>query len=41
LASERGDAVYRERVAKMQAEVQRTENNIASLKRELALLSRQ
>jgi hypothetical protein len=41
LASERGDAGYRERVAKMQADVQRTENNITSLKRELALLSRQ
>lgn len=41
LASERGNAAYQERVAKMQAEVQRTENNITSLKRELALLSRQ
>lgn len=41
LASERSDSVYRDRVAKMQAELQRTENNIASLKRELALLSRQ
>ena len=41
LPGERGDAGYRERVAKLQAEVQRTENNIASLKRELALLSRQ
>ena len=41
LASERGIAAYQERVAKMQAEVQRTENNITSLKRELALLSRQ
>jgi hypothetical protein len=41
LASERGNAGYQERVAKMQAELQRTENNITSLKRELALLSRQ
>jgi len=41
LASERGHAGYQERVAKMQAELQRTENNVASLKRELALLSRQ
>jgi hypothetical protein len=41
LASERGNAGYQERVAKMQAELQRTENNVASLKRELALLSRQ
>lgn len=41
LASERGNALYQERVEKMQADLQRTENNIASLKRELALLSRQ
>jgi len=41
LASERGNTAYQERVAKMQADLQRTENNIASLKRELALLSRQ
>jgi len=41
LASERGHAGYQERVAKMQAELQRTESNVASLKRELALLSRQ
>jgi len=41
LASERGNAGYQERVAKMQADLQRTENNIASLKRELTLLSRQ
>ena len=41
LGSERGHAGYQERVAKMQAELQRTESNVASLKRELALLSRQ
>lgn len=41
LAGERGNAGYQERVAKMQADLQRTENNIASLKRELSLLSRQ
>jgi len=41
LASDRGNTAYQERVAKMQADLQRTENNIASLKRELALLSRQ
>ncbi len=41
LAGERSDARYQERVARLQAEVQRTENNIASLKRELALLARQ
>ena len=41
LASERGHAGYQERVAKMQAELQRTENNVASLKRELTLLARQ
>ena len=41
LASERSNASYQERVAKLQAEVQRTENNITSLKRELTLLSRQ
>jgi len=41
LASERGNAGYQERVAKMQAELQRTENNVASLRRELTLLARQ
>jgi hypothetical protein len=41
LPGDRGDAGYRERAARMQAELQRTENNVASLKRELALLSRQ
>jgi hypothetical protein len=41
LAGERGSAGYQERVARMQADLQRTENNIASLKRELTLLSRQ
>jgi len=41
LASERGNAAYQERVAKLQADLQRTKNNITSLKRELALLSRQ
>ncbi len=40
-AGERSDARYQERVARLQAELQRTENNIASLKRELALLARQ
>lgn len=39
--SERNYARYQERVARLQADLQRTENNIASLKRELALLSRQ
>ena len=38
---ERNDARYQERVARLQADLQRTENNIASLKRELALLARQ
>jgi hypothetical protein len=41
LASERSDTRYQERLARLQADLQRTENNIASLKRELALLSRQ
>jgi len=41
LAGERSSAGYQERVARMQADLQRTEGNIASLKRELALLSRQ
>jgi len=41
LAHERSNAVYQERVAKLQADLQRTENNVTSLKRELALLSRQ
>jgi len=38
---ERNDARYQERVARLQADLQRAENNIASLKRELALLARQ
>lgn len=38
---ERNDARYQERVARLRADLQRTENNISSLKRELALLSRQ
>jgi hypothetical protein len=41
LGSERNYARYQERVARLQADLQRAENNIASLKRELALLSRQ
>jgi hypothetical protein len=41
LGSERNYARYQERVARLQAELQRSENNIASLKRELALLARQ
>ncbi len=41
LGSERNYARYQERVARLQADLQRTENNIASLKRELTLLSRQ
>lgn len=41
MPGERADARYQERVSRLQADVQRTENNIASLKRELALLSRQ
>lgn len=41
LGNERNFALYQERVARLQAELQRTENNVASLKRELALLSRQ
>lgn len=38
---ERNDARYQERVARLQADLHRAENNIASLKRELALLARQ
>jgi hypothetical protein len=38
---EAADARYQERVARLQADLHRTENNINSLKRELALLSRQ
>jgi len=38
---ERNDARYQERVARLQADLQRAENNISSLKRELALLARQ
>ena len=41
LASERSDGSYQERLARLQADLQRTENNVASLKRELALLERQ
>lgn len=41
LPGERGDLRYQERVQRLQADLQRTENNIASLKRELALLTRQ
>jgi hypothetical protein len=41
LPGEASDARYRERVARLQADLHRTENNINSLKRELALLSRQ
>lgn len=41
LAGDRSNAGYQERVAKIEADLQRTENNVASLKRELALLSRQ
>lgn len=41
LGSESSSARYQERVARLQADLQRTENNIASLKRELALLQRQ
>lgn len=41
LGSERNYARYQERVSRLQADLQRTENNIASLKRELALLARQ
>lgn len=41
LGSERNYARYQERVARLQADLQRTENNITSLKRELALLTRQ
>jgi len=38
---DRNDTRYQERVGRLRADLQRTENNIASLKRELALLSRQ
>lgn len=41
LPGERSDSLYRERVARLQADLHRTENNINSLKRELALISRQ
>jgi hypothetical protein len=41
LGSERNYARYQERVARLQADLQRTENNIASIKRELALLAGQ
>jgi len=41
LPGERSDARYQERRTRLQADLHRTENNIASLKRELALLSRQ
>lgn len=41
LPGERNDPRYQERIARLQADLHRTENNIASLKRELALLSRQ
>ncbi len=41
LPGERSDARHQERVARLQADLHRTESNIASLKRELALLSRQ
>ncbi len=41
LGSERNYARYQERVARLQADLQRTENNLASLKRELTLLQRQ
>lgn len=41
MPGERADTRYQERVARLQADLHRTENNIASLKRELALLSRQ
>jgi hypothetical protein len=41
LPGERSDSRYQERVAKLQADLHRTENNITSLKRELALISRQ
>lgn len=38
---ERNYALYQERVQRLQAEIQRSDNNIASLKREIALLQRQ
>lgn len=38
---ERNYALYQERVQRLQAEIQRGENNVASLKREIALLQRQ
>jgi hypothetical protein len=38
---ERNYALYQERVQRLQAEIQRGEGNIASLKREIALLQRQ
>jgi len=41
LPGERVDARYQERLTRLQADLKRTENNIASLKRELALLTRQ
>jgi hypothetical protein len=41
LPGERSDSRYQERVARLQADLHRTENNINSLKRELALISRQ
>ena len=38
---ERNYALYQERVQRLQVEIQRSENNLASLKREIALLQRQ
>lgn len=38
---ERNYALYQERVQRLQAEIQRAENNVSSLKREIALLQRQ
>ena len=38
---ERNYALYQERVQRLLAEIQRSENNLASLKREIALLQRQ
>jgi hypothetical protein len=38
---ERSDGRYQERLTRLQADLKRTENNVASLKRELALLTRQ
>jgi hypothetical protein len=38
---ERNYALYQERVQRMLAEIQRSENNVASLRREIALLQRQ